>query len=156
MAMAITLQEFFDSHPLAYDTVEHEYSLTGLRNAEAAHLPGDMVAKAVLLKSGARYLLAVVPATHRLDLGRLHKRLERHVGLATEEEVAQVFGDCEIGAIPPAGLIYDIDTIVDEALLAQPEIYFEAGDHQTLIHMNREDFGKLVGDATRMHFSHHV
>ncbi|MEJ2526291.1 MAG: YbaK/EbsC family protein [Desulfuromonadales bacterium] len=156
MAMAITLREFFDSHPLAHDTVEHEYSLSGLRNAETAHLPGDMVAKSVLLHDGAGYLLAVVPATHRLDLGCLHKILGRHVGLATEEEIAQVFGDCEIGAIPPAGLIYDIDTIVDEALLAQPEIYFEAGDHETLIHMNCEDFRKLVGDATRMNISHHM
>ena len=110
----------------------------------------------VLLKDGEGYLLAVVPATHRIHLGRLHRVLDRWVGLATEDEVVGVFGDCEIGAVPPSGLLYDIDTLVDDALLEQPDVYFEAGDHERLIHMSRDDFGKLLGDATHGRFSVHA
>ena len=156
MAIAISLREFLESHPLNYEVISHEHTETGLRNAEAAHLPGDSVAKAVLLKDGDGYLLVVLPATHRLDLGRMHKILKRHVGLATEDEVVQVFKDCEIGAIPPTGQFYNIETIVDDALLDQADIYFEAGDHESLIHMNKQDFSKLMGDATHLNMSHHL
>ncbi|KHF25865.1 aminoacyl-tRNA deacylase [Solemya velum gill symbiont] len=156
MAIATRLEEFLDSNSLSYDINAHEHAETGMRNAEAAHLPGDIVAKSVLLKDGDNYMLVVLPATHMLDLGQLHRKLDRHVGLATEEEVAQVFSDCQVGAIPPTGLLYDIDTIVDEALLSQPEIYFEAGDHEHLIHMQRDDFGKLMGDAIHLDISSHV
>ncbi|OOY42615.1 hypothetical protein BOV91_06455 [Solemya velum gill symbiont] len=128
MAIATRLEEFLDSNSLSYDINAHEHAETGMRNAE----------------------------THMLDLGQLHRKLDRHVGLATEEEVAQVFSDCQVGAIPPTGLLYDIDTIVDEALLSQPEIYFEAGDHEHLIHMQRDDFGKLMGDAIHLDISSHV
>ena len=156
MAMANRLREFFDSNQLNFDVIAHEHAESGLRNAQAAHLAGDTVAKSVLLKDGDNYLLVVLPATHMLDLGRMHQILDRHVGLATEDEVAQVFSDCELGAIPPTGLMYDIDTIVDEALLKQPDIYFEAGDHEHLIHMDRQNFGKLMGDATQLNMSHHI
>ena len=156
MVMATCLNEFLDSNHLNYDLIEHEHAESGLRNAEAAHLAGDLVAKSVLLKDGDGCLLVVLPATHMLDLGQMHRLLDRHVGLATEEEVAKVFSDCDLGAIPPTGLLYDIDTIVDEALLGQPEIYFEAGDHEHLVHMNRQDFGKLMGDAVHMRISHHL
>lgn len=153
MAMAISLREFFDSHPLSYEILTHKHSESSLDNAVTAHLPGNMVAKSVLLKDEDEYLLAVLPSTRRLNLGLLHQLLNRHVGLATQDEVASVFSDCEIGVIPPTGLLYDINTFVDEALLAQSDIYFEAGDHEHLVHMDREGFGKLMGDATSMKLS---
>ena len=156
MAMANSLRDFLDSHSLSYDVIAHEHTESGLRNAEAAHLPGDSVAKSVLLKDGDNYLLVVLPATRRLDLGQLHKALNRQVGLATEDEVVKIFRDCEIGAIPPTGQFYDIETIVDDALLSQDEIYFEAGDHVSLVHMNRQNFSKLMGDATHLDMSHHI
>lgn len=156
MAMAISLREFFASHPLQFTTVRHSHSESGSRNAAAAHRAGDKVAKAVLLKNGDRYLLAVLPVTRRLDLGRLHRHFSEHIGLATEREAAEVFKDCAVGAIPPAGLLYDIDTIVDESLLSQSDIYFESGDHESLICMNRGDFSKLLGDATRLPMSHRL
>ena len=156
MAMAMSLQAFLDDHALQYETLSHEHAESGMRNASTAHQRGDSVAKAVLLKNEEKFLLTVLPVTHRLDLGRLHHLLNRHVGLATEGEVTEIFSDCETGAIPPTGLLYDIDTIVDEALLNNTDIYFEAGDHEHLVHMNRQDFSKLMGDAVQMQISHHV
>jgi Ala-tRNA(Pro) deacylase len=156
MALAITLQEFLDSHPLHYAVLKHDHTDTSLHSAVASHLPGDSVAKSVLLKHEDGYMLAVLPASHRLDLGRIHQFLKHHVGLATEDEVNHVFQDCELGAIPPTGLMYDLDTIVDEALLSQSDIYFEAGDHELMIHMQLPEFTKLLGDATLLPISHHI
>ena len=156
MGIAISLRSFLESHHLAYETVYHEYAESSQRCASAAHRPGEKVAKAVLLKDDDGYMLAVLPATHRLHFGQLHHTLKRHVGLATEYETTALFSDCQVGAIPPAGLLYDIDTVVDDALLEQSDIYFEAGDHNHLIHMSREDFKKLMGDATHTSISYHV
>lgn len=153
MGMAISLQAFFESHPLNYSVVSHDYTESSQRTAAAAHRTGYKLAKSVLLKDDKGYLLAVLPACHRLHLGQLHHALDRNLGLATETEVSTLFGDCALGAIPPAGVLYDLDTIVDEALLEQDDIYFEAGDHEQLIHMKRADFSKLLGDAKRGRFS---
>jgi len=154
MGMAISLQEFFESHPLHYAIETHDYSESSQRSAAAAHRSGYKVAKSVLLKDDEGYLLAVSPACYRLHLGELRRALDRNLGLATEAELATMFGDCALGAIPPAGVLYDLDTIVDEALLEQDDIYFEAGDHEQLVHMKRADFSKLLGDARRGRFSH--
>lgn len=147
MAIATTLKDFLDSHALHYDAVRHRHSQTSREAASAAHQPGSKVAKVLLCNDGERYLLVVLPADRRLHLGRLHSILGRHVGLATEDEVGDVFEDCALGAIPPAGPLYDLDTVVDDALLEQDEVYFEAGDHEQLVHMLQPDFRKLLGDA---------
>lgn len=76
--------------------------------------------------------------------------------MATEREVAALSNECEIGAIPPTGLLYDIDTMVDDALLEQPDVNFEAGDHGQLVHMTGKDFSRLLGDSARSRFSRHV
>ena len=156
MGMAISLQAFFESHPLHYSVVPHDFTESSQHSAAAAHRTGYKVAKSVLLKDDESFLLAVLPACYRLDLGQLSHALGRNLDLATETEVATQFGDCALGAIPPAGVLYDLDTIVDEALIEQDDIYFEAGDHEQLIHMNRRDFGKLLGNARRGRFSHPV
>ena len=153
MGMAISLQAFFESHPLHYSIVSHDYTESSQATAAAIHQTGYRVAKSVLLKDDESYLLAVLPACYRLHLGKLHHALDRNLGLATESEVAVIFGDCALGAIPPAGVLYDLETIVDEALLEQDDIYFEAGDHEQLVHMKRADFIELLGDAKRGTFS---
>lgn len=153
MGIAISLKDFLDKNHLDYETVDHPHTGSSLRAASAAHVPSDKVAKSVLLKDGEGYLLAVLSASRHVHLGKLHRVLNRQVGLATEADISDIFQDCDTGAVPPAGLLYDLDTIVDDTLLAQPDIYFEAGDHQRLIHMNRRDFGRLMGDATHIGFS---
>lgn len=156
MAMAITLRDFLDHAGIEYDLVEHLYSSNSMQSAETAHVPGDRLAKSVLLEDEHGYLLAVIPATHRVDLGDLHRRLNRMVGLATERELIDIFPDCEEGAVPPLGKAYGVDVIVDESLAWQPEIYFEAGDHTDLVHLSGEAFQELLGDAEQGQFSRHL
>jgi Ala-tRNA(Pro) deacylase len=153
MNTAKTLLRFLSEHDFAYECVCHKRTQSSLRSAAEAHVPSNKVAKSVLLKDGSEYLMAVLPASRKVHLGRLHRMLQRQIGLATEKEIGEVFSDCAPGAIPPTGLLYGVDTWVDEELLDQPDVYFESGDHEQLVHMNQREFRKLLGDSTRAHLA---
>jgi Ala-tRNA(Pro) deacylase len=127
-----------------------------MRTASVAHVPGDRLAKSVLLEDSRGYLMAVVPSTYKVDLGALSKILDRHVGLATESELGGIVQDGEGGAIPPRGQASGVETVLDESLTACRDVYFEAGDHHDLVHVSGGDFLRLMGDARRGRFSHHV
>lgn len=156
MAIATTLHDFIRSEGIRYDVLTHPRTFSSSRTAEVAHIPGDRLAKAVLLEDENGYLLAVLPASHRIALGELHRLLQRQLGLATEEEITAVFRDCEPGAIPPFGTAYGIETILDDSLLEQPEVYFEAGDHEEVIHVSGEQFRDLVAGIRHARFSRHA
>lgn len=153
MGIAISLREFLDSHHIPFETVRHAHSHSTRETVQSVEQPAGKVAKSLLLKDGDDYFLAVLPADRRLHFGRLHRMIDRPIGLATESEVAEVFKDCELGAIPPTGRFYDMETMVDDDLLDEADVYFEAGDHEQLIHMQQKDFRKLLGDAVRGRFS---
>src|SRR5512134_3978048 len=97
--------------------------------------------------------MAVVPATHHVRLGQLSRQLGRHLGLATEQELRNLFSDCELGAIPPVGEAYHMEVIMDDSLATCPDIYFEGGDHIDLIHVRHDDFRKLMRHARHGLFS---
>jgi Ala-tRNA(Pro) deacylase len=156
MSIAHTVERFLEDHQVAYEVVQHPRSLSSTRTAASAHVPGDRLAKTILLEDDGEYLVAVVPATHRLDLGKLHHRFHRFVGLAVDQEVNEVFKDCAAGAVPPVGAAYGIKTLVDDSLIEQPDVYFEAGDHEALIHVTIDQFNKLMAGAEHGHFSYHV
>ena len=117
---------------------------------------GDRLAKAVVIEDQSRFLVAVIPSTHRLELGALHERLGDQVGLATEAEVRLLFDDCDDGAVPGLAQAYGLDVLVDDALLAQDDVYFEAGTHADLIHMTGAMFRDLMSTAEHGEFSRHV
>ena len=156
MAIAMTLREFLEQEGVEYEVLKHPYSYSASETAEAAHIPGNQVAKCVLLEDNTGYLMAVIPATHRVQIGKLHKQLHRNLGLATEHELDLLFDDCEAGAIPPLGQAYGIDVVIDDSLSESSDIYFEAGDHTSLIHMNAKDFNDLMKTAHHGAFSRHV
>ncbi|MGD2116928.1 MAG: YbaK/EbsC family protein [Chromatiales bacterium] len=156
MGVAMTLKEYLDSNAFEYEIIEHLPTTSSLRSAENAHVPGDMVAKPVLLGDDDSYLLAVIPASHRLDIDRINSLLGRGLEIMKAEELDSTFSDCEHGAIPPVGQLYGVDTVVDPSLLDKEDIYFESGDHEHMIHMKGEDFRRLLQDAAKHHVSHHL
>ncbi len=153
MAIAPTLQQYLAEHGVTYDVLPHAPTVSSMRTAEASHVPGDCLAKAVVLKQDAGYLLVVLPASHRLSLDDLAARLDRRVELATEPEIEALFRDCARGAVPPVGAPSGLDMIIDDSLAAQPEIYFEGGDHATLIHMTGAQFAALTAGTQHGQFS---
>lgn len=156
MAIAITLKDYLDHNGAIYDVVPHTYTTSSLSTAEAAHIPGDQLVKSVLLEDEDGYVLAVIPATHQLELGRISQQLNRRLGLATEDELGNIFTDCDLGAIPPVGSAYGIQVIMDECLRDCDEVYFEAGDHIELVHMDNIAFMNLMKHADMQQISHHM
>jgi Ala-tRNA(Pro) deacylase len=156
MAVAATVKEFLEQRGVPYDIVHHTHTPTSMRTAEAAHIPGDRLAKAVLLQDDRGVLLAVLPASRHLDLDALNRLLGRQLSLTTEAEIGARFRDCEVGAVPAVGPAYGLDTVLDQSLADHPDIYFEAGDHESLVHLRGADFLNVLGSATRGHFSAHV
>ena len=114
------------------------------------------MAKAVLLEDDRGYLLAVHPSTHHVEVEELGRQLHRSLRLATEPELKTLFGDCELGAVPPVGEAYGLAAVVEEDLEAQPEVYFEAGDHRHLIRLTQAEFMRLMSSAMKAHFSRHL
>ncbi|MDX5332457.1 MAG: YbaK/EbsC family protein [Gammaproteobacteria bacterium] len=156
MGISTTLKQYLDDHGIAYELVRHDPTPSANRSAEAAHIPGDRLAKAVVLEDAGHYLLAALPATHRLQLARLHHELGELVGLATEREVSALFADCAPGAVPALGPAYGMETLVDSSLDTQDDIYLEAGDHESLVHLSGAAFRNLLGKARHGDFSVHI
>lgn len=154
MAIAQAVEHYLRAHELPYEIIPHSRAASSARVAETAHLPGDQLAKSVLLQDANGYLIALLPSTRKLDLGKLRHHLDRMVQLAVEQEVERIFSDCDAGAVPALGNAYDVATIVDDALLAQAEVYFEAGDHEELVHMSGRDFRALMADLPHGHFTY--
>jgi Ala-tRNA(Pro) deacylase len=155
MAIATTVSNCLAEHDVPYDVLTHPHTHSSGESAEAAHVPGTRLAKSVILEDDQGYLMVVVPSNRQVNLGELHRQLNRNLGLATESELGSLFRDCEIGALPAVGPAYGLETLVDDALAEQSDIYFEAGDHEQLIHVSAETFQILLGEQIRHgHFSH--
>jgi Ala-tRNA(Pro) deacylase len=154
MIIAPTLQKYLDQ-TVTYELISHDPTMSSTRTAEACNVPGDYLAKGVVLRRDGGYLLAILPASHHIRLSTLKMQLGDKVALASEDEIAQLFCDCERGAVPPVGEFYGLDVIVDDSIEAQREIYIEGGDHSTLIHPGRGEFARLTADAWHGHFTAH-
>lgn len=154
MSTARLLEEFLSRNNVCYELVTHQHTMTSLQSARAAHVAASQLARGVLLEDEEnRYIVAVLPADRHILLGQLRGQLGRTVGLATKVEVGWMFADCEAGAVPVLGPLYGVETIWDESLREQPNIYFEAGDHEHLVHMKTPEFVALLGDSRHGRFS---
>ncbi|MEW6353999.1 MAG: YbaK/EbsC family protein [Pseudomonadota bacterium] len=156
MTIAHTLQDYMAQRGVQYELLPHPRALTSMETAEAAHISGDCLAKAVMLEDDGGYVMAVLPATHQVRVNRLSGQLQRKLRLATERDFSDLFRDCELGAIPPLGVAYGIPTVVDDSLAEQADIYFEAGDHEELVHVNGGQFMGMLSEAEHGRFSSHL
>jgi prolyl-tRNA editing enzyme YbaK/EbsC (Cys-tRNA(Pro) deacylase)/CBS domain-containing protein len=166
MAIATTFQNYLSAKNIVYDIVTHESTVSSRRTAEASRVSGDCLAKAVVLRvehglnrdcfhqpSRSAYVLTVLAASHQISRKDLKVQLGLDVALATEREIQELFEDCASGAVPPVGECYGLDMIVDDSIEEQLEVYLEAGDHETLVHMDRAQFSRLTEAAQHGHFS---
>ena len=144
MGISISLQQYLDSNDVEYETLKHKKTSTALNTAEVTHLPGREMAKAVVVKRRKGYLMAIVPASRNVDLSMLGGWLKQTIALATEDEIKDLFPDCDTGAIPALGAPFGIKSVIDENLTGLKDIYFEAGDHQTVVHLSGNEFDRLT------------
>jgi len=154
MTMPQSLQDWLKSHGIRYKIIPHPRSLSSKELSETAHVPPDHIAKAVIVKDEAGYAMVVIPGSDWLRLHALREETGRAFELATEAEVDALFSDCEPGAVPPVGMIWGLDTFLDEKLLSLANVYFEAGDHHHLVHIRGENLHALLPGARHGIFSH--
>ena len=147
MNIAPTLVTELARQGIAYDIIKHPYSIFSLNTAHAAHVPDEQVVKSVVFEDDYGYVMALVPANRQVKIRELNHILKRSMGLATEQELASLFVDCDLGAIPPVGYAYDIETVVDFALDDCEDVYIEAGNHEELLHLKGNAFRKLQQNA---------
>ena len=139
------LRKFLDSHDIEYVTIHHSPAYTAQRIAELTDIPGKELAKTVIVKMDEKYAMVVLPASRRVDLDYLKRGAEaKQVEVASEAEFKDLFPDCEVGAMPPFGNLYDLDVYVAEQLTEDEDIAFNAGSHTELVRMSYKDFERLV------------
>ena len=134
---------FLTEQQVPFETIVHPPAFTAQKRAKYMHVPGRQVAKCVLLAGPEEYVLAVLPATHQVDTDALAMILGGPVRLAESCEVAEVFRDCEWGAVPPFGTLYGLPTILDANLDGEGLLVFEAHTHAQAIRMRCRDFEQL-------------
>jgi Ala-tRNA(Pro) deacylase len=139
------LKEFLDKNKVKYVSCQHSQAFTAQEVAASTHIPGKQLAKTVMVSMDGQMAMAVLPATDHVDLRQLKKATgAKKVELASEREFKDLFPDCEIGAMPPFGNLYDLDVYVAENLREDEEIAFNAGTHTEVIRVAYQDFEKLV------------
>jgi Ala-tRNA(Pro) deacylase len=138
------LIDCLNENKVQYEILHHPEAVTAQRIAQAEHVKGRHHAKVVIVKSGARHLMIVLPADHQIDLEKAEKTIGHAVSLGKEQEFKSLFPDCAIGAMPPFGNLYNLPTYVDKQLAEQDYIVFEAGTHTDAIKMSYGDYEKIV------------
>jgi Ala-tRNA(Pro) deacylase len=149
----MTIREFLRSHHVSFVTLLHRPSPSAAHRAQSVHITGARVAKAVLIHAGSNFVLAVLPATHRVDLDRLAGVLHTTcLELASEDELESVFFDCERGAVPAFGSLYGLRTVIDASLAGGNEIVIEGNVRHEGLSLKFRDFEALEA-PTRARFA---
>jgi Ala-tRNA(Pro) deacylase len=141
---ALRLKQYLDSNAIRYVNVTHSLAYTAQEIASIAHVPGRDLAKTVMVFVDDKLAMAVLPANRHVSLGRLQALTgAKTIRLASEAEFRAAFPDCETGAMPPFGNLYDLPVYVDLSVRHE-EIIFNAGTHRELVRMAYADFARLV------------
>lgn len=139
------IRDFLDTHHIRYFIITHSPAYTAQEIAASAHVPGKELAKTVVVTIEGKLAMAVLPASNKLDFDKLKEAAgTRDVELAAEEDFADMFPGCELGAMPPFGNLYGMETFVAEELAEDEEIVFNAGNHKELLRLSYADFERLV------------
>jgi Ala-tRNA(Pro) deacylase len=139
------LKEILDEKKIRYVIVSHSTAYTAAAIAAMTHTPGKEIAKSVMVLVDEALAMVVVPGSKHVDLRALKTALgAKEVSLAHERQFAHIFPDCEVGAMPPFGNLYDVPVYVDQTLSEDNEIAFNAGSHRELPRMACSDYHNLV------------
>lgn len=139
------IKEYLDSNHVKYTMITHSLAYTALEISESAHISAKNIAKTVIVKIDDKLAMVVLPANGKVDSGMLKNIANaKSVDMASEYEFQEQFPDCEVGAMPPFGNLYDMPVYVSEKLTQDEMIAFNAGNHSELMQLRYEDYSKLV------------
>jgi len=139
------LERYLREEGVSFETLIHSLAYTAQEVAAAQHTPGRQLAKVVLADADGQLVMLVLPASFRVDFPKLRSVLKaKKVRLATEEQFAGTFTDCEVGAMPPFGNLYGLQVYIDESMAKVREIVFKSGSHSTSVKMKYADYERLA------------
>jgi len=139
------LKQFLDQQQVGYDVMQHDPAFTAQQLAARLHVPGREFVKVVVVKMDGQFALAVLPAPLRVNLKTLAEGAgAKKCQIASEAEFQQLFPDCELGAMPPFGNLYNLPTYVDQELTFDENIVINAGTHAEAIRLRYSDFARLA------------
>jgi Ala-tRNA(Pro) deacylase len=147
------MERFLDQHMIPFDLVAHPHTHTSAQTARATGVTLDRVAKGVLLDGIGCQMVAMIPADQEVQLGKLGLEHGVEFSLADEASVSRLFSECEPGVVPGLPNAWGVEMVWDDALMAQPDIYLEAGDHERLLHIETRYLREAFGDAPHCRFS---
>lgn len=137
------IEEYLRNRGVGFEVDQHELAYTAQEEAAAEDVTGYEFAKTVMVTDGEEFYMLVLPAPYQADLEKAAELIGEEVRLADEEETKPLFSDCELGAEPPFGSIFNVETYVDESMGEKGEIVFRAGSHEKVIKMDYEDYIEL-------------
>ena len=141
----MNLQSFLDEKGVAYRLSRHETAFTASGLAQAEHVPGRKVIKPVVVNADGQFVMCALPASHKVDFEELKRQLEaNYVSMVSEEQLSKLFPDCELGAVPPIGRLYGMTTLMDESLIADDRVTFQAGTHEDAVTMTLAEYRRVT------------
>ena len=139
------LEDYLRENRVAFEAQEHPRAVTAQEVAASEHIPGKMLAKTVMVLADGKMAMLALPAPYQVDLEKAAAALgTRDARLAEEEEFEGTFPDCETGAMPPFGNLYDVPVYVEKSLAEDEVIVFRAGTHTETMSVSYADFERLV------------
>jgi Ala-tRNA(Pro) deacylase len=144
MHMPRRLESHLKENHTVYSVIQHAPTYSAQVAAAIMHIPGKEVAKTAVLCAGEKVLLAMLPASYRINFEKLSAIVGEKVQLVEEQKCDQMFHDCEAGAIPPFGELYGVPVYMDEALADDPEIVVGSGTLSESLLISNADFVGLV------------
>ena len=145
MACKERLESYLREEQVPFEVRHHPRAVTAQEVAASEHVPGKMLAKTVMVLADGEMVMLTLPAPYQVDMEKAGSALgAREVRLAQEEEFEGSFPDCEVGAMPPFGNLYDLPVYVEETLAEDETIVFRAGTHVDTMSVTYADFDRLV------------
>jgi Ala-tRNA(Pro) deacylase len=139
------LEKYLRENGVEFKAVTHPTAYTAQEIAAAERVPGRQFAKVAMVMADGKMMMLVLPASHRVDFPKLRAVLQvKDAHLAKEGEFANIFPDCDTGAMPPFGNLYDVPVYADTSLTADPEIVFNAGTHRETLRIKYADYARLA------------
>jgi len=157
MSISRRLATYLEQCGAHYEVCPHGHTSTSAQTARLAHIPEHQLAKSVILEDDAGCVMAVIPGDTRVRLGEVARMLGRPtLHLADEPRITQLFEDCTPGAVPALGMAWGLETVVDDDLDENAEVYVEGGDHESLLRMTGEQFNALMRDVRHGRFCRRI
>jgi Ala-tRNA(Pro) deacylase len=145
MTVLKKLKDYLDKNQVSYEVGYHARVYTAQEIAAAQHVPGKEMTKVVMVKADGKMVMLVLPASYRFELKKLKDVLKcKKLGMAREAEFQELFPDCEVGAMPPFGNLYNLEVWVDQVLTEDKFIVFQAGSHVETLKIKYSDYARLV------------